>query len=163
MHTSQELSSSKSISSTFSLLPSKSSNTCLTPSSSQYLTPTYIQDELKRRMQTTVAVLEANPHKFKILPLKHVPAAQRPYLADSPSMNFDRPYVGWRPEVPSIYQLPPSRTGSTYSFHSAMDDGSTLVRILDRARSSIKHNIADQPMPITRPARQICGFRSCAL
>ena len=90
MQASRELPSSKSASSTSSLLPSRSSSTCLTASPSHYLTPNYIQDELKRRMQTTVAIVEDNPHKFKILPLRHVPAAQRPILADSPSMNFER-------------------------------------------------------------------------
>ena len=152
MQASRELPSSKSTSSTSSLLPSRSSNTCLTPSSSHYLTPNYLQDELKRRMQTTVAIVEDNPHKFKILPLRHVPASQRPSLADSPSMNFERPYVGWRPELPSLYQLAPNRTGSAYSFHNSKEGLSTPVRILCPADLGTQPPV-DQPIPITSITR----------
>ena len=76
------------------------------------------QEERKRTMQTTVAIREEDPHRFKICPLKKVPIEHRP--AASPSLNFDRtrPYVGCRLELPTLYQLAPSRTASTYSFNS---------------------------------------------
>jgi hypothetical protein len=81
------------------------------------LTPE-IRDEGKKTMQTTIAILDKDPHSFKIRPLKQVPTEQRPEA--SPMLNFDRtrPYVGCRLELPSLYQLAPSRSGSTYSFNS---------------------------------------------
>ncbi|KAJ3526461.1 hypothetical protein NM688_g8261 [Phlebia brevispora] len=58
------------------------------------------------------------------MPLKHVPATQRPTFTNSPSMNFERPFVGWRPELPGMYQLTPNRSGSMYSFNSGKESNS---------------------------------------
>lgn len=86
-----------------------------------------VEGDGKRTMQTTVAIVEENPHRFKIQPLKQVPTEKRPVA--SPSFNFERPYVGCRLGLPSMYQLAPSRTASTYSFNSVNSDtGTAQVR-----------------------------------
>ena len=89
----------------------------------------------KKTMQTTVAILEDDPHRFKIRPLKQVPVDKRP-ASTTPSLNFDRdrPYVGCRLELPSMYQLAPSRSVSTQSFNSITSECGTIqVRITSLA------------------------------
>ncbi|EKM59028.1 uncharacterized protein PHACADRAFT_25157 [Phanerochaete carnosa HHB-10118-sp] len=73
--------------------------------------------EAKRTMETKVAIIEDDPHRFKLSPLRTVPSGQRDNVS-SPSMNFDRPFVGCRLQPPSLYQLAPSRSASIYSFPS---------------------------------------------
>lgn len=84
------------------------------------LSPSF-HDESKRTMQTTVAIVEDDPHRFKICPLRHIPVEQRP--SASPSLTFDRPFVGTRLGLPSMYQLASSRSASTYSFNSLLSEG----------------------------------------
>ena len=107
-------------------------STILTPSSSssssRYLSPN-VCDESKRKMQTTVAILEQNPHKFKIMPLKQVPACKRPDLCSSPRLNFERPYVGWRSDPPTMYHLTPSRSTSAYSFTTLNESASSQASV----------------------------------
>ena len=89
-----------------------------------------VEADGKKTMQTTVAIVEENLHRFKIQPLKQVPTEKRPVA--SPSCNFERPYVGCRLGLPTMYQLAPSRTASTYSFNSVNSDtGTTQVRIFN--------------------------------
>ena len=125
MYARQEPHTLHSASSAFSIA-SKSSS-CLTPSSSRFLSPN-VCDEAVKKMQTTVAILEENPHKFKIMPLKQVPADRRRDFSNSPSLNFERPFVGWRQEPPTMYQLAPSKSASAYSVASLGGGPSSQVR-----------------------------------
>lgn len=76
-------------------------------------------EEHKKKMQTTVALREKNPHHFKIQPLKNIPADQRPL--GSPTFNFERPFVGSRLEPPAMYQLTSNHFTSATSFGSTSD------------------------------------------
>ena len=76
-------------------------------------------EHLKKKMQTTIAVREEDPHHFKIQPLKTVPQDQRP--PPSPELNFDRPFVGSRLEPPSLYQFTSNYFTSATSFSSLVD------------------------------------------
>ncbi len=96
-------------------------------SEAMWESPLSQQDE-KKKMQTTVAIREEEPHRFKILPLKQVPVAQRPHYTESPSINFDRPFIGWRADPPSIYQLSHTPSTSAYSFNSLNDTSSLSVK-----------------------------------
>ncbi|GJE83954.1 hypothetical protein PsYK624_000270 [Phanerochaete sordida] len=73
--------------------------------------------EAKRTMETKVAIIEQDPHRFKLSPLRSVPQDQR-VCGSSPSMNFDKHFVGRRLQPPSLYQHAPSRSASIYSFAS---------------------------------------------
>ncbi|KAI0693486.1 hypothetical protein BC835DRAFT_1072403 [Cytidiella melzeri] len=85
-----------------------------------------LQEYRKKKMQTTVAIREEEPHRFKIRPLKQVPVDKRP--TGSPCLNFDRPFAGPRLELPTLYQLPPNRLASVCSFNSLNDEPPSITQ-----------------------------------
>ena len=85
-------------------------------------------EHTKKKMETTVAIREEDPHYFKIQPLKTVPQEQRPL--PSPSLSFERPFVGSRLEPPSLYQLASNHFTPTASFSNLTDTSFSVMFVV---------------------------------